>query len=762
VRRARLLAGAALAAACLACRQPSNLLVVTWDTTRADALAPYGNRRAATPAAASLAERGVVFERALAVAPLTLPSHASLFTGTYPPHHGIRDNGSARLPQAAVTLAELLRERGYRTGAFVGAYVVDARWGLDQGFDAYSGSFADETRDVFSLGDVSRTADRVAGEALGWLAQESDDPFFAWVHFYDPHAPYTPPAPFADRFAAEPYLGEVAFADSQLARLLAWLEASGTAPRTVVVLAGDHGEGFGEHGEEGHGLLLHDEALRVPLVVVAPGAARPGTRRGEAVSLVDVLPTLVELLDLSPPPWVHGRSLLPLLRGDEDVAPAPAVYAETLYPRLRFGWSDLVALEREGRRLVVAGRQAELYDLAADPAEARDLARGRPAVTAGDVRRLQALRRELERGALEPEAISEPEAAAKLAALGYLGSGPGLEPSAGGALPHPRTKLEVFRRLAEARGALAAGDPDRAAQELSLLVADEPGLIDAQVGLGEARLRLGDPAGAAAAFGQAMRMRPSDPTLLGALATAELEAGSATEAKRLLAAAVELDPRESRFRFLLGRAHLALGDPAGAELAFAAALELNPRSAHALVELAGTALARGDLEAAVEQARRALELLPHVPGAHLGLALVHQRRDELEAAWREGLVELTVQPGARVLSLLGELAPRLGRGGELEEALRESIRRHPRATGNRLMLARLLLARGVHYEEAVAITEDALRLGLAGRDRTLAYYLLADLHNRLGDQEASDAYARGRVPPPRPDRRATGATPPPW
>jgi arylsulfatase A-like enzyme/predicted Zn-dependent protease len=727
-----------------ACGRAENLLVVTWDTTRADSLSPYGNRAASTPAAAALAREGVLFERAMAPAPLTLPSHASLFTGTYPPFHGIRENGSARLPAAAVTLAELLQARGYRTGAFVGAYVVDARWGLDQGFETYSGSFSESGDNVFSLADLSRRGDLVTDEALTWIQQVGARPFFAWVHLYDPHAPYAPPPPFAERFADLPYLGEIAFADAQLERLLELLARLHLAASTVVVLVGDHGEGFDEHGEVGHGLLLHDETLHVPLVIRAPGRCRAGTRALQTVSLVDVLPTIVELLGLPNPDVLQGRSLVPLLRG-ESAGDSRGIYSETLYPRLRFGWSETLALTDDRYRMLLSGDRVELFDLERDPAEKRDLAAAEPEVTARSLRQLRSMTAELERAALEPEAISDREAAAKLAALGYLGSGPAQDAVDPVSLPAAKEKLALYRRLVAAREALASGELEEAETAFAELARGEPNLVDAHVGLGESRFRLERYSEAAAAFRDALRLRPSDPSLLAAAAAAELQAGGVEEAHRLLETAVELDPKEPRFHYFLGRAFVARGDLTAAERSFRQTIALNPRSAVALVALAGIALERGELEGAADLARQALAIQPDVAGAHLGLAMVLARQARPAEAWAEAKAELELRSDPRVIEILLDLAPRSGHSEEIEPLLRRALERLPRHAGLRLRLAQNLLERGRGYEEAVILVEEALRLKPRGRELALAYFLLGDLYNRLGRDDLSAEYAkRGR------------------
>ena len=351
-----------------------NALVVTVDTIRADRVGAYGFQDVETPVMDSLADEGILFEAAYGPTPLTLPSHTSLMTGTYPVHHGVRDNGGFVVPEDLETLAELFQSNGYRTGGFVSAYVLDARWGLDQGFDAYYDEFDVTGQRVVAMGGVQRPADEVIDEAIAWL-DDGEGPFFLWVHLYDPHAPYEPPEPYRSLYAGRPYLGEIAFTDSQIGRLLEHVEERGERDRTFVALAGDHGESLGEHGEVQHGLFVYEGAIRVPLIFWTPFDAYRGVRRAEPVSLVDVAPTLLEMTGIPVPRRAHGASLVSRFDPRTEVE-APPVYSESWYGRLHYGWSDLRALI-DGTTKLIESSEPELYDLQDDPGEERDLSRVR-------------------------------------------------------------------------------------------------------------------------------------------------------------------------------------------------------------------------------------------------------------------------------------------------------------------------------------------------------------------------------------------------
>jgi choline-sulfatase len=303
--------------------RPSAVVIVTLDTTRADRLSPYGFGGASMPSFDRLAREGVLFERAASVAPLTLPAHTSLFTGLFPPSHHVRDNADSPLSPVQVTLAESLRSRGFQTAAFVGSTILDADRGLAQGFDTYV--------DVSTaLGLASqrreRPADAVIGDAVSWLESVQRTPFFLWVHLNDPHCPHDPPEPYRSRYL-DPYTGELAFVDAQIGVLLDALSRRDLLKHAIVIIVGDHGESLGEHGERDHGLTLYQSVLRIPLIVRSPGLV---PRRVDApVRLIDVMPTVLDLLGVEPPP-MEGVSLVELMTGALPTIDVEA-YAETVY-----------------------------------------------------------------------------------------------------------------------------------------------------------------------------------------------------------------------------------------------------------------------------------------------------------------------------------------------------------------------------------------------------------------------------------------------
>ncbi|HET7747629.1 MAG TPA: sulfatase, partial [Vicinamibacteria bacterium] len=407
-----------------------SIVLVTLDTTRADRVGAFGSAAGATPRLDGLAAQGLRFPNAYAHAPMTFPSHASILTGLLPPGHGIRDNGPPPLDASRPLLAELLARSGYRTAAFVSAFVLDRRFGLARGFHHY----ADEMRAGPSDGLTSVPAAMTVDRALAWLSTPDPRPFFAWVHLFDPHDPYEPPEPFATRFRGRPYEGEIAYMDHHLGRLLDALDRRADADDVLVLAVGDHGESLGEHGEDTHAYFIYAATQRVPLVLRWRRRVTPDRTAAALAGGVDVAPTLLDAAGIAPPADLDGRSLL---------SPAPggprAIYMESMAPRRWWGASELVGL-RDERWLFVRSPRPELYDVTVDPAESRNLAASHPERVAEMEARLAAL-------ALSEPPVPSPEVdgetAARLRALGYLGGG--APPPASGPTPDAKDHLPLVQ-----------------------------------------------------------------------------------------------------------------------------------------------------------------------------------------------------------------------------------------------------------------------------------------------------------------------------
>ena len=387
-----------------------NILLITVDTLRADALGAYGNTAATTPVIDRLASSGVRFDAAYAHSVVTLPSHASILTGRLPPEHGIRDNAGFRLARSEETLATVLKTRGFNTGAFVSGFPLDSRFGLARGFDVYDDSFVDATPRPAFLEQERAGRDTVAAAAR-WLRAQTGSRWFCWIHLYEPHFPYAPPEPFTTRFAGVPYAGEVAAVDDAVAPVLGAILDAGAAGDTLVVLTADHGESLGEHREATHGVFAYEATLRVPLILYYPPLLKPRASRA-SVRHVDIVPTILQMLQLPAMSKAGGRSLVDVARG--GAADDAAVYFEALSGSLNRGWAPLTGVIANGMKYIDLP-EPELYDLNADPQEARNLASVRPA----DVDMRRTLLQTFPSGEVRPTDETA-EVKNRLRALGYV------------------------------------------------------------------------------------------------------------------------------------------------------------------------------------------------------------------------------------------------------------------------------------------------------------------------------------------------------
>jgi arylsulfatase A-like enzyme/Flp pilus assembly protein TadD len=620
-----------------------NLLLVTVDTVRADHLGCYGDREAVTPAFDRLAAEGIRFAAASSSVPLTLPSHATLLSGLLPPHHGLRNNGAGALPPGTATLATLLSGAGYRTGGFVGAFVLDRRFGLGQGFEVYDDEIPRDPKAGISLG-AERPGRDVVDRARAWLAQKNDRPFFLWVHLYDAHAPYAPPPAWAARHPGRPYDGEISEVDEQVGRLLAELDRRGLAGRTVVAVAADHGESLGEHGELTHGLLLYEPTLHVPLILRAPGRLTPRVVQ-TPVSLADLAPTLAGLLGRA----FAGEGVRPrdgrdltadLLDGREP--PSGEVYAESRYPAI-FGWSPLAALRRRDLKYISAPAP-ELYDLGKDPKEAANLL---AQDSGGPAKGFAARLAEIEKGAVaSPQPATDAETRARLASLGYVAGGaPPSNKNRETKSPDPKTMVDLFQRFERANTRLQDGDTAGAAGELEALVAADPANPVFRGKLAEAWRNRGEYGKAVPLYRQAAETAPADPEAWYNLAAALQEAGDLPAARSAIERALKLDSSRPEAHNTLGIIMMGEGKLEPARHEFETAAELDPRNAHALNNLGNALKAMGKPDDAERAYQRAIALAPRYAEPLNGLGTLEVERDRPRAALPYFERALSLAPG---------------------------------------------------------------------------------------------------------------------
>ena len=707
----------------------ANIVLISIDTLRADRLGVYGYARAETPRIDRLAREGIRFEQVISPMPLTLPAHTSLMTALPTPAHGVQDNGAFEIALGATTLAEQLQEAGYENGAFIGAFVLHSRWGLNRGFAEYNDNF-EYAQPGGMPGQVERRAEAVIDAALEWLRQPREGPWFAWVHLYDPHSPYSAPEPYLSRYADRPYDAEIAYADAQIGRLLDELDSDGELDNTVVVLTADHGEGLGEHDEPGHGMFLYDTTILVPLVIRLPDRLGEGREVGEQVQLIDVAPTILELVGVAIPESFSGLSLTPFFQGEGGSS--RVAYSETYYPRWHFGWQELHALRKDGFKYILAPNE-ELYDLRSDPTEINNLVAQEPA-------RVAALREEVERirggGVLTAPGRLSGEATERLRALGYIGSAP--TDLGDGLLPDPKNKIHLFTRTTDAQGKLVTGDYAEAIRILREVIDEDPRIVSAHLTLGNALFRQGRFPEAAEAFEASLALRPDEDIALSNLGLAHRRLGDVETARSDFEALLALDPMSTTAYFNLGEMALEADDPRTAERHFENAIEINDQQPGPHFGLGVAAYQQGFIDRAIAQFDRVESLASLYLELRYYRALIYERRGDLGTAKELYQAEVDLNPQHHRSWLnLSQIYVQQGDHQAAVEALRRGVDADPQRAPAHILLARSLLALEdpSTYSDAEAAARRGITLGTPPELLPLAHYVLADIYNRLGRPE---------------------------
>jgi arylsulfatase A-like enzyme/Tfp pilus assembly protein PilF len=590
-----------------------NVLLISIDTLRPDHLGCYGYEDIATPNIDRLADRSYLFLDAIGTVPLTLPSHTSILTGLLPVSHGVRDNATFALSEQFLTLAEVFSEHDYTTSAFVAAFVMDSRFGLDQGFQTYSDEMeSGGEKSAFSWPE--RRAEAVNDTALKWF-RKARQPFFAFVHYYDPHDPYDPPEPFASVYAGNRYDGEIAYTDSILGNLFKALKKRDLYDNTLIVLVSDHGEGLKQHDESGHGVLIYESTVRVALMIKPPkgydlGDFETNRRIAYPVQLIDVFPTILDMLGIEYGHEVDGVSLLPIMRGDR-IEPR-MLYMESLYAYFYFRWSQLRGLRHNNWKYILAPEE-ELYDLAADPEERNNLATSQPERVAemrGHLNRIAA--RETEALEATRESLTQEEVH-KLMALGYLAGGrpelpENLEPE-GHDPKYMMKDLDTY--LSGGRDLFDLGKFDEAAGMFGKLVLMDPGNPQAHVHLAKALVELGELDIAEAEFKKAIEIDSTHSGAFFPMATMLREKGDLDRALFYLRLGANLSMETSDVLSSMGAIYVEKGEPDSAILVLEKALEIDPRDPMALQNMGQAYLSKKQPEKAAHWFRATLEVEPH-------------------------------------------------------------------------------------------------------------------------------------------------------
>ncbi|HEX6640325.1 MAG TPA: sulfatase-like hydrolase/transferase [Thermoanaerobaculia bacterium] len=672
------------------------VILISIDTLRSDHLPAYGYTKVATPNLDAFRADAILYERAYSHCPLTLPSHTSMLTGLLPADHGIRDNIGFKLADNIPTLPALLKANGYATGAAVSAFVLRKDTGIARGFDEYD----DEVEPIGTWQVIARVQ-RAGGETMAvarkWVDAHRDKPFFYFLHLYDPHSPYEPPEPFRSQYKDAPYDGEIAYADAVIGELLEHLKESGLYDKAMIVILADHGEGLNEHREEEHGIFLYREAIQVPLFVKLPRSAHAGASVAAPVGLVDVFPTILQQT-ATPIPAGH-QDAVSLLSTLDSAAPKRNIYSETYYPRMHFGWSDLHSLT-DGEHHLIRAPIPELYDLVRDPGETKN-------VLTEERRTYTAMRNAIEpfvREAAAPAPI-DPDEAAKLAALGYIGST--VATTEGEALADPKNTIDVFHQI---RVAFTHYKEERFVDCLALttkLLEDNHRILDLWDLKSKTLAKLGRAREAIDAAKEGLRQQPNAVSLVAAVANLSIITGDLEQARQHAELLEKTEPAQAHE--LKARIFAEQKDFDGAEREARAAMGTSRDSTSALMTLALISKQRGDLNAA----------LAHIDAATATLARKHNKRVPNLHFYR------------------GDILARLGRNAEAEREFREEIATYPTEPDAYASLL-LLLGSSRRIEEGTRVVFDLIRAS----PRPASYIAVSETLKVMGDERGAKYWAQ--------------------
>ncbi len=696
----------------LSCKGKSarpNVIIVTLDTTRADHIGCYGNNNIETPVMDRLAKEGVRFDRLYASAPITLPNHASILTGTHPAFHGARNNGTFKVDESITTAAEIFKNRGYQTAGFIASFPLLARFGLDQGFDVYDDRI-EEGKEKRTFLFQERRAEDVNRAVFNWLDKRQDGPFFVWVHYFDPHFSYEAPSPYREKYFFEPYDGEIAYADAQLGELLSRFREKGLLENAIVVVTADHGESLGEHKEKTHAILIYYATVQVPLIIWAPGILPAGQVEEDLVRSIDILPTVLDYADIEVPSDVQGVSLRPLIEDREDSLDLIA-YTETLAPFLHFHWTPLESV-RTNEWLYIHAEPEELYNLKNDPKELDNLADAEPKTLA----RTRDIFKKEKNAIQNPSPVDgtirmDAETQDRLRALGYIQSAT-VAPDPDERLPNPRDlvgNLEIFYK---GQSAMTAEQYEAAIEIFDSVLEKDPNFGRAHLEKGFCYFKMGELDKALECYNLAEKFLPTPETYMGRaqvflslkkkdeakkdlettmemdpshsasrilMAKLYLTEKNVKDAYRLLLEAVKANPRSEVAHYELGRFYKVTGNPIEAKNEFLEARDANPNFAQAAYELGSLQIDGGESEEGLKNLQLAVQRNPKFSPAHARMAQYYLDQDQLTRAESHIEVALAIDPSSAEAHFVnGNLLIKKGNLPGAYAEFTEAVKENPR------------------------------------------------------------------------------------
>jgi arylsulfatase A-like enzyme/tetratricopeptide (TPR) repeat protein len=715
-----------------------NVIIFTIDTLRADHLECYGYVGVQTPQINQLAHEGILFEHSIVQTPLTLPSHSSIFTGTYPIYHGIRDNGGFYLDQKHITLAEAMKVQGYTTAGFVAAFVLDSKWGLDQGFDHYYDNFDLTKYKTISLDSVQRRGDEVLAEVYRWLGENQHQKFFAWIHLYDPHTPYDPPEPYKSQYTGKRYRlydGEIAYTDQLMGEFRDFMEKEGLLEKSLIIFTSDHGESLGEHKESAHGFFIYDSDVRVPLIVRFPGGKLAGSTITNQVRSIDIMPTVLNAVGGEIPETVQGESFLPLMLGGEEEDDR-LVYSETYWPRYHYGWSELKFL-RKGQYKFIDAPKPELYDVFDDPGEVENLVNSKATLGHEMKSELTGLIEQYSAEGIEnaePQKIDN-DSLVKLQALGYIGSFRASSKGKGERLADPKDKIELYNDIKMAQFLVTEEKTEQAEDAIKDVLERDPSVLEARYILGNIFTKQEKYEDAIEEYKKALSVDQEYYDAIFGMALAYRKYGKMEEAivgfKRL----IDIDPKDTKPYFHLSDIYGEQGEIDEAISHLKSAVTLDPEAPVYHNQLGALYLKKNMYNEAEKEIQTALSFERSVPlqNAHFNLGLLHEARGQMELAIQEYKKEQETSPFNHKPDFnLGLL---FSKAKELEKAIKEfesCIEKNEKFGNAHVFLAKAYMDTNRDLNQAASLAQKGIDLNLDQTTTILAHFVLADIYNRMG------------------------------
>jgi arylsulfatase A-like enzyme/Flp pilus assembly protein TadD len=683
-----------------------NVLFIIVDTLRADHLGCYGYSQIKTPNIDSLAKGGTLFKNVIAQAPLTFPSHCSLFTSTYPQFNNMRDNGNQRLGKANITLAEKLQDNGYTTAAFIGTFVLDSKFGLDQGFQIYDDQMQKVTakRVIKMMDEEERKADKVTEAAINWLKANKDKKFFLWVHYYDPHTIYNPPSPYKELYKNNLYDGEVAFCDEYIGVLLASLKELNLDSNTLIIFASDHGESLGEHDENGHAIFVYDTTTRVPLIFSYPGVIPEGKVIENQVSLIDIMPTILDLLGIKKNKEIQGRELARLIKGNQKSWDLPA-YSESFYAKLHFNWSQLQAYY-VGDWKYIKSSEPELYNVKDDPTELINLAKAKTDIVNQLNKQLQGFLKKT--GApekKETKAEIDKETKEKLMSLGYIGGS-----VSSGSEPVPREMIQVMEKMNLYTRMANEGMIDRAIAGFIEVSNIDPTNMEANLRLAQCYKEQGKYDEAIKYFRKAASSKANLPEVHNGLGTIYKDMGRAEEALKEFKLALELDPEDAAAINNIGWYYQQKLQVDKAMEYYQAALKLDNNMATTHSNIAILYRIKGNLDKAIEELNIAMKLEPELSYAYAEMCACIATKGDIDKAIPYCQKAIELNP--RGLDGYNNLGVCYERKGEYDQALENYLKAQEIAPWNSLIYCNIgkVYMQRKDFEQAKEYLNKALQV----------------------------------------------------